>query len=404
MGGHALKKVETVRKAAAVYEKIKAHVLELARSAGFECRTPLEMPGKESYGDLDVLYIKEPTRDVRAFVSETFKPDEIVCSGDVLSFNITQPADQPDLHHFQIDFIGCNKDEFDSSFFYFSFGDMGGILGRMANAHGLKLGAAGLWMNVNLDRFEEMCSDPSLFDATLVSQRIHLTNSPEKICEFFGLDHARWGASFDTSHAMFEWVCSSSLFSPAVFSSLNYEHRQRAEKRPFYIEFLKYIEVERTAIGHACDRRGEVISSKQREALDFFDKHDVLAALRAEQQQTRDRNAKFSAALFQEHGLTGAALGAAIRAFRAHIIGTTSGASEQVVGEKEEANPVAALASLTLRDPALPRSPAASPNASPRTARRPKDPTNSAWDQWLDAHTALEVRAEVEAFSKLQKF
>jgi hypothetical protein len=417
MGGHALKKVATVRKAAAAYERIKAHVVALTEKRGIRCCVPLEMPNKESFGDLDVLYVKDTAFDVRQFVSEAFKPDEMVRSGDVLSFNITEPADQPDLHNFQIDFIGCSEMDFDASFFYFSYGDMGGILGRMANAHGLKLGAAGLWMNVNADRFEEMCDDPSLFDATLVSKRIHLTDSPALICEFFGLDYARWSTSFATAPDMFQWICSSSLFHPRVFTSLNYEHRQRAEKRPFYIAFLKYIGVDNVL--HACERQGEVIFSKQREALDFFQKHDTLAQIRAELQQVRERSAKFPASLFMEQGLTGTALGAAIRAFRelhsspSQAVGSAVGL-DPTVAPVTASNPAAstdaalAVASLTLTVPGLPptaSSPAssshASPAASPATARKTdREGSSQAWDQWLDAHSAAEVRAAVEAFCR----
>ena len=56
MGGHALKKVITVRKNKIEYDEIKYKVSTLLKSRGIIIDFIPELADKESFGDLDVLW------------------------------------------------------------------------------------------------------------------------------------------------------------------------------------------------------------------------------------------------------------------------------------------------------------------------------------------------------------
>ena len=129
MGGHALSEGLTERKKLAEYCRIKQAVIERfeAHSQGtVRVNSIVEMPGKQDFGDLDLLYIRESgvtSGMVKVLIQSIFAPTEIVTCGQVTSF---------DFEKFQIDMIECNEMNFDMSHFCLSYGDRGMILGQMA--------------------------------------------------------------------------------------------------------------------------------------------------------------------------------------------------------------------------------------------------------------------------------
>ena len=135
--------------------------------------------------------------------------------------------------------------------FYFSYGDLGGIIGRIAQYIGLKYGSAGLWICPNSQTIGEFlhleqnleftnnlktqlktqlnCDDVDL-DTIVKAQysNIVLTSNPQIICEYLGLDYSKW-------------IVESKFFNSTQFKVLNCADRQRANKRPMYQDFLQYI-------------------------------------------------------------------------------------------------------------------------------------------------------------------
>ena len=147
-------------------------------------------------------------------------------------------------------------------------------------------------------------------------ERIHLASHPHHVCEFLGYDYGVWQQGFQTMHDVFRFICSSTLFTPAIFASLNRDHRHRAVSRPFYGKFLDFINVDAASIQHASERRGEVIFSIQSRALAHFNKHGDLQRLQAAQAHRKERSRKFNGSLFTEYRLVGKALGTTIRQFK----------------------------------------------------------------------------------------
>jgi hypothetical protein len=78
-----------------------------------------EMPGKQEFGDLDLLYVCEPgigLVDVKRLVENAFSPQDIVTTAHVTSF---------DYERFQLDMIKCDENSYEMSNFCLSYGDRG---------------------------------------------------------------------------------------------------------------------------------------------------------------------------------------------------------------------------------------------------------------------------------------
>jgi hypothetical protein len=58
--------------------------------------------------------------------------------------------------YYQIDLIKCkNLKNMISSKFYFSYGDLGGILGTILKYYGITFGSVGLWCNIKKETIKE---------------------------------------------------------------------------------------------------------------------------------------------------------------------------------------------------------------------------------------------------------
>lgn len=310
MGGHALKGIPLSRKSAQHYTYIKETILARLASCGLVAQTPRETPGKDSYGDLDILYVADG-RDMREFVVACFQPDEICHNGPYISFNTSVAGAQHS--DFQIDLIRCTRDNFEMSAFYFSYGDFGGIMGRIANAYGLKFGSEGLWIC-----FDSL--NPHEVNVKVSPDKLELTKSPQTICEFFGGDYEKWLEGFQSINAIFEWITSLSVFNPMIFTVLNYKHRQRVADRPMYKAFLcDYLKIKTDNIEPASEHIGEILESQRLKAIKYFQAETKLIGLQRQRTVIIDRNKRFNAQLFMSHGLAGKELGESIVKFKQHI-------------------------------------------------------------------------------------
>lgn len=268
MGGHALKKVNVSRIGLLQYNEVKRDLYKQL-SSEFELELELEflidVPNKIDFGDIDILYKYKLTNsfpNVIDIIKQTFNPTEIIHNGDVCSFSYQITSNNGEIKYFQVDLIKSTNLEM--SKFYFSYGDLGGIIGRIAQYIGLKYGSAGLWVCPNSQTIGEFlnleqnvklvnnlktqlktqlnCDDVDL-DAIVKAQysNIVLISSPQIICEYLGLDYNKWIGGFTSKNDIYEWIIESKFFNPTQFKVLDCAGRQRANKRPMYQDFLQYI-------------------------------------------------------------------------------------------------------------------------------------------------------------------
>ena len=348
MGGNALKTITTTRKSPGVYQRIKAHVLKTLDDklglTGIKWRVPYEVHGKESYGDLDVLITRQSGFDIREWILETFKPDELVSNGGVYSFNIPSVIPMPDcsygecdsecqwpsseceLHYskddfgktipspakdFQIDFITTPAEQFAIHHFFLSYGDCGMLIGQIAHATGLRMGADSSAVpsaNSYAVRFGQQGLFTSISDRPGMSDDLILSTDPSKICEFLGLVYTEWKHGCGSEGHIFRWLCESP-----------YIHLVKLKPRPgrdMYLRFIDYV-----AANLVPPKRMPNVPALDA-IITYFGKQSEFAEIQKKQADAVRRSEKFGAHLFSALGdIPGRELGQIIAGFKREIPG-----------------------------------------------------------------------------------
>lgn len=231
MGGKALKTMTTRRVAAAEYHEIKDEVVGMLRSMypGHRIEAIPAYRRKPDFGDLDILveYFSDPERpdtDIRhrfrGELHKHFKAEEIVSNGPVYSFA---------WRDFQVDLILAPSSDFEMSLNYFSWNDLGNLIGRVAHKMGLKYGHDGLSLPFRVETY--------LFDTLVV------TRDAFAAIEFLGMDPERFRQGFDTPDEFYQFVADGKYFDPDIYQLENRSNkaRTRDRKRPIYRGFLEWI-------------------------------------------------------------------------------------------------------------------------------------------------------------------
>ena len=283
MGGNALKNVVTRRYARAEYYQLKERILNKLQGRVDRYAVPLEFPGKESFGDLDVLMVCPTSVKLEELIEELFHPNEIHHNGDVYSF---------DFEEFQVDFILTPNENFENAIVYFSYSDLGGLIGNICHKIGLKYGIQGLWMNVHTKEF----------DPTTTSTKLFLSTNAQQIFDFLGYDYQRYLTGFENQDDFFAWIISGKYFRRFYFDDdqLNHAHRQRTSKRPIYIKFIAYLNEHQIPKDELTEERDEYARTIRQQALIFFDKQQAYEKGLNCREEKREFRAKYSGRFFTD--------------------------------------------------------------------------------------------------------
>lgn len=182
---------------------------------------------KETHGDIDVVYTKRSSYDtVSVFVEWYAKKYQnghdipVYKNGPVTSACLII-----DGKLVQVDFIGCKNSNF--SLKYFSWNDLGNLIGRVAYNHGLKFGHEGLFA----------------VHRGVTKNEILLTSNFERAIEYLGFDSKRFKQGFNNLQEIFEYVENSKKFSVSYYDLELRSHiaRVRDKKRTTYSSFLEYL-------------------------------------------------------------------------------------------------------------------------------------------------------------------
>jgi hypothetical protein len=227
MGGNALKNTQTRRYQRDEYYALETEVLYALRSA-FPARIMDAIPayaGKESFGDMDILLESDNmTVKVRDVLEATFSPTEIIKNGNCYSFDYKQ---------LQIDLILTPIEVFNTSLVYFSYNDLGNLMGRIYHQMGLKYGHEGLTYAVYDDTDT---NDTRCLDVITVSRNHTL------IFSIAGYSYERWLKGFKNLEEIFEFAVDTPYFNYGIFDLENRNHRSRIRdrKRQTYTKFLEW--------------------------------------------------------------------------------------------------------------------------------------------------------------------
>jgi len=222
MGGLALKNTTTRRYDRDEFDIISVELLDILKKDFKRVAMPLFYRNKKSFGDADLIVSMEDfNKNVRDYITDTFKPNEIFHNGNCYSF------DYKDL---QIDLITLAPEHFDSNEMYLSYNDLGNFIGRIAQGFGLKYGQEGLW-------YEHYFKGMNI-------GRIQVSKDYKSIFNFLGLSYERWEAGFDELEDIFEYIATCKYFNWEMFqlSRLNKINRERNLKRKSYMSFLEWMD------------------------------------------------------------------------------------------------------------------------------------------------------------------
>lgn len=241
MGGNALASSGATRcsreVALQVLEDFQARFAQITEHLGSAARVEsiAAYRQKPDFGDLDVLV------DSRVF--QAISPLAIVeglsisygstlpwvKNGPVLSVGLPLMGDGQCL---QLDLISTPAAEFNFSLGYFSWNDLGNLVGRVAHKMGLKFGHNGLWLPMR--------------DGTNLHDELLVTRDFGRALSFLGFDASRWHEGFDSLNDIYRFVASGQRFNPSLYplEHRNHTARVRDKKRPVYMGFLQWIEAQ----------------------------------------------------------------------------------------------------------------------------------------------------------------
>jgi hypothetical protein len=219
MGGNAFPDLSK-RINCAEFDEISRSLLNLFSQNGISSWIIQSFEEKRSFGDIDIIVDDSILKRLKAedFQNLLGSPVKLLNS-NVWSF-LYQGV--------QIDLIFTPANEIEFSLFYFSFNDLGNLIGRLYHKMGLKFGHKGLFYIVRHGNypFGEIC----------------LSRNPKKTIDFLGLSWYRYQQGFKNLEEIFRFVASSKFFNPDIylFDNLNHQSRTRDRKRPTYNAFLQW--------------------------------------------------------------------------------------------------------------------------------------------------------------------
>ena len=224
MGGNALAPFGAKRVSKERYAELKKEIFPLLQSIeGFHGWAEIPyLPCKDSFGDMDIVFTNKGGV-VFDKVLEVFGNPPHVYNSNVLSVLFKE---------LQVDLIHMPPEDYSSCLDYFSYNDLGNLIGKIYHKFGLKYGHRGLVLPLR-----DSDNTDHHFGELLISK------DHKDIFEFLGLDYVTYLNGFQTFEEMFDYVMSSKYFDPKLyaFENMNSIARVRDKKRSTYNYFLKYI-------------------------------------------------------------------------------------------------------------------------------------------------------------------
>lgn len=262
MGGNAIKQFgEGVRLSATDYDELALEILSILSTPNITPRLIPSYHNKPDHGDMDIIV---PCMFNFFFSYEEVK-EKLNAVGYVRNGPVTSYAIPYNKQLFQIDIIYIQDDTFDFADKYYSYNDLGNLLGRVAHRMGFKLGHQGL---TYILRDHEL--------PTHVISEITITTDWEEAIEFLGYSADRYHQGFDDLIDIFQYTMSSPFAKREIYllENRNATSRIRDRKRKTYMDFLDWLESTTVddLIPTTIDKKIEFKSVHVLRAMDVFPK------------------------------------------------------------------------------------------------------------------------------------
>ena len=224
MGGKALS-VESARLQRSEYEPVRDAVMEkLWQHLPHKRKTDIKAyASKPDFGDLDII-IEGPFDPIA--IANALGASEIVRNGDVTSIGIMTNAGL-----FQVDLIKIESDAYEFARRYFSFNDLGNLIGRVAHKAGFKFGHRGLVYVVR----------DGAQNSHVVAELI-VTQDWAQALKFLDYDPQAYERGFETLEDIYKFTVTSKFSNSDIYllENVNAVARVRDRKRKTYTGFLAW--------------------------------------------------------------------------------------------------------------------------------------------------------------------
>lgn len=206
MGGNLFKKPGIKRYTKESYDALLTLVKDCMSVYFAECTDTINLPSKDSYGDMDILYTLKPGvvvdwEAVRRVVPYT----DINKNGTFTSILYKD--------EFQIDFIETK--DFVFAKFITAYAGIFNVIGWSLRRFNLKLTDTGLYFVQN-------------------HIKLHLSNSLTQVCEFLGLDYTAYTRGFTSETDLFSYVSTCKYLHLPDTTHKNY-------KRPVFLRMHDFL-------------------------------------------------------------------------------------------------------------------------------------------------------------------
>jgi len=222
MGGNALKSIKPIRLSDKQFFELSDELIpKLKTLLGTDIELIKSFKEKADFGDMDLLVLNNGNLPEIKNTLKSLNPYEIFCNGNVYSF---------DYKNFQIDLILTKPENWITSQIYFSYNDLGNLIGKLFHKFGLKYGFDGL-------KYVYRYNNNQRLGDILISRK------PEEIFSFIDLDWKRFKEGFNNLNEIFNYVISSKYFNSESYKleNLNHTDKRRDKRRVNYNKFISYI-------------------------------------------------------------------------------------------------------------------------------------------------------------------
>lgn len=288
MGGNALKNTFTRRYSKEEYFAVMPEIFAKLKAISPHTKL-IDIPAyasKESFGDMDILIIMDSAINYYPEIEKQFATNEFIINGGVCSF---------DYKELQIDLIQTREENFEINKVYYSYNDLGNLMGRIAQKLGFKYGHYGLFYWHKVDGSDHNKAD------------IFVTQDPEVIFNLLGYSYEEFKKGFNTLDDIFKFISNGKYFSPEIYllENRNSVSRIRDKKRKTYMEFLTYCEMNKNNF-----KQPEPTLSQEEIFKTFPELEKEVVEIEVQVKRRKAIKAKFNGDIIAEHtGLKGRELG-----------------------------------------------------------------------------------------------
>ncbi|KAI9740450.1 MAG: hypothetical protein M1834_005030 [Cirrosporium novae-zelandiae] len=236
MGGSAFSDLNIPRIPSELYFQLKNRYLQVVREFYKDADSPIEAPEKQDHGDIDLIVAKPNCQIPILKIAQLLDASRIMGQGQPTK-NLAIPCPELGINkHVQLDIHECKPGAFTWEVFHLSHGDLWSILGPSIRAYGFVVTDTGLHVCINeIEPHNKKLS------------RVFLTNDPEAVLEFLGLDMEQyrdlWDGQkpFPTIDAMFKFAVENRFFRSNHFirENLRPHDRKRLKQREIYRRFIE---------------------------------------------------------------------------------------------------------------------------------------------------------------------